>query len=203
VTPDGTLRNVNQFRETDLFFALRGGGPGFGVVTKVTYKTYPAITQIVEISVNITYPESSYRGFLAAWFSLQSILEQNNFSGYSFPTPTGFTAQMFIHNSADTDTANNSFSPLREFGDSERGAGRDFSVQIAVEVLPSYFSLFPIEPNDVDEGAGVALIGGSRLLPLNVWTDSRDALIDVFVNSPGIQMFLRKYPHSQLLFLLA
>jgi hypothetical protein len=31
VTPDGRVRTVNQYREKDLFWALRGGGPGFGV----------------------------------------------------------------------------------------------------------------------------------------------------------------------------
>jgi len=31
VTPDGNLRTVNQFQDQDLFWALRGGGPGFGV----------------------------------------------------------------------------------------------------------------------------------------------------------------------------
>jgi hypothetical protein len=31
VTPDGKLRTANQFQNQDLFWALRGGGPGFGV----------------------------------------------------------------------------------------------------------------------------------------------------------------------------
>lgn len=31
VTPDGELRTANEYQETDLFWALRGGGPGFGV----------------------------------------------------------------------------------------------------------------------------------------------------------------------------
>ena len=39
VTADGVLHTVNQCREPDLFFALRGGGSGtFGVTTAVTYK---------------------------------------------------------------------------------------------------------------------------------------------------------------------
>ena len=31
VTPDGKLRTANEFQNKDLFWALRGGGPGFGV----------------------------------------------------------------------------------------------------------------------------------------------------------------------------
>jgi hypothetical protein len=32
VTPDGQVRTANQYENTDLFWALRGGGGGFGVI---------------------------------------------------------------------------------------------------------------------------------------------------------------------------
>ena len=41
VTADGQIRIVNQAREPDLFWALKGGGGGtFGVVTRVTLATH-------------------------------------------------------------------------------------------------------------------------------------------------------------------
>ncbi|KAH9054948.1 FAD-binding domain-containing protein [Lactarius vividus] len=40
VLPNGTITNVTQ-SNTDLWFALRGGGNNFGIVTKFTYKTVP------------------------------------------------------------------------------------------------------------------------------------------------------------------
>ncbi|KAN0133064.1 FAD-binding domain containing protein [Lactarius tabidus] len=40
VLPNGTVTNVTESNE-DLWFALRGGGNNFGVVTKFTYKTIP------------------------------------------------------------------------------------------------------------------------------------------------------------------
>jgi FAD/FMN-containing dehydrogenase len=41
VTADGQLRTVNASQDPDLFWALRGGGGGsFGVVTRLTLKTY-------------------------------------------------------------------------------------------------------------------------------------------------------------------
>ncbi|KAH9013689.1 FAD-binding domain-containing protein [Lactarius hengduanensis] len=40
VLPNGTITNVTQ-RNKDLWFALRGGGNNFGIVTKFTYKTVP------------------------------------------------------------------------------------------------------------------------------------------------------------------
>jgi FAD/FMN-containing dehydrogenase len=42
VTADGTVRVVNEARDPDLFWALRGGGGGtFGVVTRLTLATHP------------------------------------------------------------------------------------------------------------------------------------------------------------------
>lgn len=42
VTADGRVRTVNQWRDPDLFYALRGGGGGtFGVVTRMTLQTHP------------------------------------------------------------------------------------------------------------------------------------------------------------------
>ncbi|KAI1469342.1 FAD binding domain-containing protein [Daldinia caldariorum] len=42
VTADGLLRNVTATSDPDLFWALRGAGPNFGIVTSVTVKSYPA-----------------------------------------------------------------------------------------------------------------------------------------------------------------
>jgi FAD/FMN-containing dehydrogenase len=42
VTADGRLRVVDRHREPDLFWALRGGGGGFGAVTALEFELYPA-----------------------------------------------------------------------------------------------------------------------------------------------------------------
>src|SRR6204780_931387 len=41
VTADGEVRISNACSNPDLFWALKGGGAGFGVVTRVTLKTHP------------------------------------------------------------------------------------------------------------------------------------------------------------------
>ena len=41
MTADGVVRIANACREPDLFWALKGGGGGtFGVVTRLTLKTW-------------------------------------------------------------------------------------------------------------------------------------------------------------------
>jgi UDP-N-acetylenolpyruvoylglucosamine reductase len=41
VTADGRLRRVDQEHEPELFWALRGGGGSFGVVTSIEFRLYP------------------------------------------------------------------------------------------------------------------------------------------------------------------
>ncbi len=41
VTADGEIRIANACTNSDLFWALKGGGGGFGVVTRVTLRTHP------------------------------------------------------------------------------------------------------------------------------------------------------------------
>lgn len=168
------------------------------VVTKATYKTYPAIRQIVHVLLDITYTEASYRSFLNTWYGMQSALTTHNFSGYMWPSPTGFAAQLLVHNSGDLSGANETLQPLYNFAEQEASSGRPFQIQNQANVLPSYFSLFPAPSNQVTDQAGSAGVGGSRLLPLSVFQDSVNALVDISVNSPSLQIFLGKRLDSSL-----
>ncbi|MBJ8348174.1 FAD-binding oxidoreductase [Antrihabitans sp. YC2-6] len=44
VTADGQIRIVNQETEPDLFWAIRGGGAAFGIVTRMTFRLFPIQT---------------------------------------------------------------------------------------------------------------------------------------------------------------
>lgn len=46
VTADGQLRSVNAREEPDLFWALRGGGGNFGVVTSLEFRLHP-VTEVL------------------------------------------------------------------------------------------------------------------------------------------------------------
>ena len=40
VTADGSIRTANNTENTDLFWALRGGGSNFGIVTEFVYQLH-------------------------------------------------------------------------------------------------------------------------------------------------------------------
>ncbi|MCO1597541.1 FAD-dependent oxidoreductase [Micromonospora sp. RHAY321] len=50
VTADGELRRVDAATDPELFWALRGGGGGFGVVTAVEFALFPAATVVTGAS---------------------------------------------------------------------------------------------------------------------------------------------------------
>ncbi|CAG8676904.1 595_t:CDS:2, partial [Acaulospora colombiana] len=200
VTPDGELRIVNAYKNKDLFWALRGGGPGFGVLTKVTYKTHPAITSFVALNVNITYPPSAYRELLKSYLLLLPTLSERNYSGYFWPTMpvpeptsanlTSFAILLFVYNSDDIPAANSTLKPFYDFLESEADAGRPLPVATQAYVLTNYMQLWPGPVDQVRENAGSNSIQGSRLLPASVFEEGNvDAFVDLVVQTPYFPHF--------------
>ena len=64
VTADGRLRRVDTETEPELFWALRGGGGNFGVVTRLKYRLHPVDTVVGGLLVLPATPEV-IAGFVA------------------------------------------------------------------------------------------------------------------------------------------
>ncbi|HEY7076568.1 MAG TPA: FAD-binding oxidoreductase [Solirubrobacteraceae bacterium] len=65
VTADGRLRRVDAQAEPELFWALRGGGGNFGVVTRLQYRLHPVDAILGGVLVLPATPET-ITGFVAA-----------------------------------------------------------------------------------------------------------------------------------------
>ncbi len=64
VTADGVLRRVDETHEPELFWALRGGGGSFGVVTAIEFRLYP----ITEVYAGVLFfPVDRAGEVLEAW----------------------------------------------------------------------------------------------------------------------------------------
>ena len=62
VTPDGKLRAVNADENTDLYWAIRGGGGNFGVVTRFDFGVHALPTKL--IGGDLVFPIDQARGAL-------------------------------------------------------------------------------------------------------------------------------------------
>jgi FAD/FMN-containing dehydrogenase len=65
VTADGQVLKANTKQNEDLFWALRGGGGNFGVVTTFEFKLHPVGPRVA--TVNPIYPISESRKLLEVW----------------------------------------------------------------------------------------------------------------------------------------
>ncbi|SDX95563.1 FAD/FMN-containing dehydrogenase [Amycolatopsis xylanica] len=69
VTADGAVHQASAHKDTDLFWALRGGGGGHaGIVTEFTFSTVPAPNPVV---FKLEFPASHTAKVLAAWSAWQ------------------------------------------------------------------------------------------------------------------------------------
>jgi FAD/FMN-containing dehydrogenase len=64
VLPSGQLVTAAPDDHEDMYWALRGGGANFGVVTSFTFQTFPTADRDV---VNLTFPESATAQAIAGW----------------------------------------------------------------------------------------------------------------------------------------
>jgi FAD/FMN-containing dehydrogenase len=103
VTADGRLQTVNAQTDSDLLWALKGGGGGnFGIVTEFTFKVHPLPSSATFF--NVTWPWSSAAEAIAAWQSwaphttdkITSILHLDSTMG----PPTVSTVGQYLGSSA-------------------------------------------------------------------------------------------------------
>ncbi|KAH6654905.1 hypothetical protein BKA67DRAFT_518023 [Truncatella angustata] len=55
VTADGSIKRASENDNPDLFFALKGAGAGFGVITEFVMKTHPEPGDVVQYSFSSTF----------------------------------------------------------------------------------------------------------------------------------------------------
>ncbi|GLA17566.1 hypothetical protein AnigIFM62618_004708 [Aspergillus niger] len=72
VTPSGDVLIVSTSENADLFWAIRGAGANFGIITSATYKIYNATNNGLAMSANYLFPASENR---SVWEIFQSFDE--------------------------------------------------------------------------------------------------------------------------------
>jgi hypothetical protein len=55
VTADGTIQRANETHNSDLFWALRGAGASYGIITEFVIKTHPEPGSVVQYSYSFSF----------------------------------------------------------------------------------------------------------------------------------------------------
>ncbi|KAH7162180.1 FAD binding domain-containing protein [Dactylonectria estremocensis] len=59
VTADGTIQRASETENEDLFWALRGAGASFGIITEFVVKTHPEPGDVIEYTYSLTFGSQS------------------------------------------------------------------------------------------------------------------------------------------------
>jgi FAD/FMN-containing dehydrogenase len=117
VTADGTLVTASEDEHPDLFWALKGGGGNFGVVTSITYRLHPVSTVI---SGMLVHPMSRAREVLAFYrdFVTAGLPDELVVYAGAVSTPDGMPVIALIPSwtGEDLDAGERAIAPLRAFG---------------------------------------------------------------------------------------
>ncbi|CAA7268872.1 unnamed protein product [Cyclocybe aegerita] len=115
VLADGKFVTVNAYQNTDLFWAMRGGGGGtFGVLTSVTYQTHP-IFPFAQSALTAAFATPSIaQSVLTEFVKLQPKLADLGWGGFTFITPAGIQIN-YVAPNIDVAKANATFSPFADF----------------------------------------------------------------------------------------
>ncbi|KAG0380973.1 hypothetical protein BGX24_002193, partial [Mortierella sp. AD032] len=171
VTADSELKVANKYQNQDLFWALRGGGPGFGVVVEAIYRTHPAPTKgiVTATAVIFTFTKETRTAVLTALLAHQQQWSQAGWSGSARVEQTQITLGYGIPDGT-VHEARASFEPFLELVRWKiQGSSFFLSKPILFNVQYKHHDnlaavMEALKPVALDV-AGIHRIVGSRLIP--------------------------------------
>ncbi|KAJ7617895.1 FAD-binding domain-containing protein [Roridomyces roridus] len=161
VTPRGDHLIANECQNTDIFWAMRGGGGGtFGVTLSMTTLTFPA-TKVNAVFANV---DNSVPGQLLAFFEFMvnnaiSLAEQG-WGYYLYPTLPGIAMSNTVLSQAEAEA---SIAGLKQLI-TKNFTGSGSTWEMTVE--PDYKTYYPKYVTRIPVPVGFAMTTASRLIPV-------------------------------------
>ena len=115
VTADGHVLDASEHDNADLFWALRGGGGNFGVVTSFTYRLHPVATVL---GGSLAFPLSNADAVIDAYRRLakEAPDELGVQCGLLSPDPSTKVAAIVVCHCGDLDQAGADIQSVRQLG---------------------------------------------------------------------------------------
>ncbi|MGH8243806.1 MAG: FAD-binding oxidoreductase [Steroidobacteraceae bacterium] len=176
VTADGAIRRVSDVEEPDLFWAIRGGGGNFGVVSQFEYRLHPFPLKVY--SGNIVWPVAQAREVLDFYGEWHAKLPDDLYVGpnmVTLPDRTGVLVMEVVY-AGDPARGERELAPLLRVGKPlENGVA-----------LNDYMMMQTQEDANFAHGIRSYARNGmaGRVTPELI-----DAMIESFVPDPRIAMF--------------
>jgi FAD/FMN-containing dehydrogenase len=176
VTADGQVRRISAEEEPDLFWAIRGGGGNFGVVTDFEYQLYPFERNL--LSGMIVWPVAQARDVLEFYGEWYQGLSDELYVGpvmVTLPDGTGIVGMEVVYN-GDPATGEKELEPLRRLGTPiEDGIKmQDYMVMQTQE--------------DVSFGHGIRSYAKNGMVK-EITQELVDAMLDAYINDPRAAFF--------------
>jgi hypothetical protein len=172
---DGAIVVANHCQNTDLFRALRGGGPGYGIVLRSTVKAYPNVDTITVHSLAMapieTTPQNrdlldaiavlvqSYPGLINAGFSGNARWFRNFHAPFIGNASSGYVHGIWTIGKNQTE-ADASFAPVRR---SLEAFQSRLSIFESFRSYTDYWSFYEAESGIIQPAGDTALLT-SRLI---------------------------------------
>ncbi|KAF9262895.1 FAD-binding domain-containing protein [Marasmius fiardii PR-910] len=175
VVTSGEHLTVNSHTNSDLFWALRGGGGGtYGVVTSATHLTHdPSPLVALFIRSNFSSTETA-KPVLSEFFKLQPNLIDAGWGGYSYLSTTGLNSILIAPNT-EWSSANATVAPLVDL---VFNSSADTSFESLP--LPSFYSWYTLFATDSTEN-GVNQEVASRLFPRSALETGYEKIVDAVI----------------------
>ncbi|KAF7342485.1 FAD-binding domain-containing protein [Mycena venus] len=155
VTPDGILRTANTCQNSDLFWALRGGGGGtFGVVVESTHLVEERIP-IQVINMTFTPTNTNLQEYFEVLVNNSAHWGEEGWGGHVNHAPAGL---IYVNPRLSLMQAKASMAQLFAFAQANNGIA-------VIETLPSWFTFFTRFIVAVESAVGNSAVLFSRLIP--------------------------------------
>ncbi|CAF3385349.1 unnamed protein product, partial [Rotaria sp. Silwood2] len=172
ITANGTRQTVNACQNKNLFWALRGGGPGtYAVVHSVVLRTYPSPTMIGAIYAVAAPNDTRYARFIQDFTRFIPTLADSGWAGYFSMVDLTIIISFFWPNGNLT-VAREQFNKLMQ-----KNMDLKFTVNTTF-TLPSFYAFYTaVLASSNPTGFNVLL--GSRLIPETIVRNEPDKVANV------------------------
>lgn len=159
VTPTGDYLIANANQNTDLFWALRGGGgPNFGIATSITFRLHPN-PPLYAYFFEATFANESFAPIMNSWHEALPAIADAGWSGY-YPFSPNFFALMYLLPNGNATFANATMGTWVE--QVKQIPGINVTTDASI-VYPGFFEWFDANILDPVNVIGFNYTGGATM----------------------------------------